>query len=220
VLLQFIDTAARILEDHPVNRGRRNAGRSPANAVWLWGQGRAPAMPTLEDLHGLRGAMISAVDLLKGLGIYAGLQPVAVPGATGYLDTNYAGKVAAALDALEQGNFVYLHVEAPDEAAHEGSLSKKVAAIEAFDAHVVGPLVAGLQRFPAVRLLAATDHLTPLARRTHVADPVPFVLLEDLHRDLAGAPRRPAVFDEPSAAAAGWAVDDGVALFRALVTTP
>ena len=141
----FTDKAARVLEDHPVNRRRKEAGKSPANAVWLWGQGKAPSMPGLERF-GLSGAMISAVDLLKGIGVYAGLDPVKVEGATGYIDTNYDGKVMAALSALERGNFVFLHVEAPDEASHTGSLEKKIKAIESFDKHIVGPVVDGASK--------------------------------------------------------------------------
>jgi len=121
VLLTFVNRAREILVGHPVNQVRVSTGKRPANAVWLWGQGKAPSMPTLKELYGLSGVMISAVDLLKGIGVYAGLRPVPVPGATGYLDTNYAGKVAAALEALATDNFVYVHIEAPDEAGHLGS---------------------------------------------------------------------------------------------------
>ena len=147
VLQVFTDKAARVLRDHPVNRLREEAGKSPANAVWLWGQGKAPSMPGLERF-GLSGAMISAVDLLKGIGVYAGLDPVKVEGATGYIDTNYDGKVTAALSALERGNFVFLHLEAPDEASHTGSLEKKIKAIESFDKYIVGPVVDGAAKFP------------------------------------------------------------------------
>lgn len=212
VLLAFIEKAGEVLAQHPVNRKRIAAGKRPANAVWLWGQGRAPSMPTLKERYGIGGAMISAVDLLKGLGVYAGLDPIAVPGATGYLDTNYAGKVAAAIEALTQDDFVYVHIEAPDEAGHEGSLSKKMEAIEAFDARVVGPMIEKLGRFPQVRVLIETDHPTPISRRTHVADPVPFLLVEDLHQ---GRPRRnvSATFGESLARAAGWHLESGEELF-------
>ena len=168
-----------MLRDHPVNRRREKAGKSPANAVWLWGQGKAPSMPGLERF-GLSGAMISAVDLLKGIGVYAGLDPVKVEGATGYIDTNYDGKVTAALSALERGNFVFLHLEAPDEASHTGSLEKKIEAIESFDERIVGPVVDGAAKFRKVRLLVATDHFTPVSTRTHSTDPVPFLLVDDL----------------------------------------
>ncbi len=212
VLLDFIEKANAILADHPVNRARLAAGKRPANAVWPWGQGRAPSMPTLKEKFGLTGAMISAVDLLKGLGVYAGLEPTAVAGVTGYLDTNYAGKVEAALKALETGDLVYVHIEAPDETSHEGSLEKKLEAIEAFDEKVLGPILEGAGRFSAVRMIVVTDHLTPIAVRTHVADPVPFLLVEDLHASSSGcAPA--ARFCERSAQQTGWQVAGGAELF-------
>jgi 2,3-bisphosphoglycerate-independent phosphoglycerate mutase len=216
LLLFFVSKAAEILADHPINLKRIASGKRPANAVWLWGQGRAPSMPTLKELYGLTGAIVSAVDLLKGIGVYAGLQPVFVPGATGYLDTNYAGKVNAALKALETGDFVYVHIEAPDEAGHEGNLAKKIEAIEAFDAQVVGPMVAGLTRFSEVRLAIETDHPTPISKRTHVADPVPFLLVNSLNgpdtRAMAAA-----TFCESAARAAHWHLNSGVELFEYFV---
>ncbi len=212
LLLAFIEKAAAILSEHPVNRERVAAGKRPANAVWPWGQGRAPSMPSLKERFGLTGGMISAVDLLKGLGVYAGLEPVAVPGVTGYLDTNYAGKVDAALKALEAGDLVYVHIEAPDETSHEGSLEKKLEAIEAFDEKVLGPMVEGAKKFPKVRMMVVTDHLTPITIRTHVADPVPVLLVADLHA--SGSVRAPGVrFCERTAKDTGWQLASGVELF-------
>jgi 2,3-bisphosphoglycerate-independent phosphoglycerate mutase len=212
LLQAFIDKAAAILAVHPVNQGRVVLGKRPANAVWPWGQGKAPSMPTLREKFGLTGAMISAVDLLKGLGVYAGLEQLSIPGATGYLDTNYAGKVDAALKALETGNLVYVHIEAPDETSHEGNLEKKVLAIESLDEKVIGPLVQGAMKFPKVRMMVVTDHFTPLKVRTHVADPVPFLLVEDLHAN--GSVCAPAVtFSERTAKRAGWQLANGTELF-------
>jgi 2,3-bisphosphoglycerate-independent phosphoglycerate mutase len=215
-LQRFMQRASVLLASHPVNARRTAAAQRRANAVWLWGQGRAPSMPTLRAKAGLTGAIISAVDLLKGLGVYAGLEPIAVPGATGYLDTNYSGKVEAALNALEEGNFVYVHIEAPDEAGHEGSLPKKIEAIEAFDEKVVGPMAAGLRRYPRTRLLIVTDHMTPIAKRTHVTDPVPFLLIPDL---TAIGPQTVATgtFGETSAHAAGFHLQSGMELFDLLL---
>lgn len=216
LLTRFIEKAAAILADHPVNRERLVAGKRAANAVWPWGQGRAPAMPTLQEKFGLTGAMISAVDLLKGLGVYAGLEPLSIPGATGYLDTNYAGKVDAALQALEAGDLIYVHIEAPDEASHEGSLEKKLEAIEAFDEKVIGPLVEGSGRFPKVRMMVVTDHLTPIKVRTHVGDPVPFLIVKDLHAgacDLA----LPLRFCERTAVLSGWQLANGAELFDVFI---
>lgn len=219
VILAFMERAASILADHEVNRRRAAEGKRPANAVWLWGQGKAPTIPTLKERYGLEGAMISAVDLLKGLGVYAGLDPISVPGATGYLDTNYAGKVDAAMDSLETGQLVYVHIEAPDEAGHEGSIEKKIQAIEDFDARVVGPVVERARRYPRVRILVLCDHLTPIARRTHVKDPVPFLFVEDLHgASRSCTPDR--TFCENTARAAGWDIVDGEELFRVFVGVP
>lgn len=173
-LLELMGRARPILEGHPVNRARRQKNLRPANAIWLWGQGRAPAMPTLGERFGLRGSVVSAVDLVRGIGRYAGLVPLEVPGMTGWLDTNYAGKVEAALSALGPGRLVYVHVEAPDEASHAGSLADKMRAIEDFDRLVVGPV---LERLPqGARLLAVTDHYTPLSIKTHSNEPVPFAM--------------------------------------------
>jgi 2,3-bisphosphoglycerate-independent phosphoglycerate mutase len=215
ILKAFSEKAARVLEDHPVNMRRKRAGKSPANAVWLWGQGKAPSMPGL-DRFGLCGAMISAVDLLKGIGVYAGLDPVKVEGATGYIDTNYEGKVAAALSTLERGNFVFLHVEAPDEASHTGSLEKKIQAIECFDEHIVGPIVEGAGKFRKIHLLVATDHFTPISMRTHSTDPVPFLLVDDLKSAGSGSGRG-GRYCEKEAQAAGFRLKSGEDLFRIFI---
>jgi 2,3-bisphosphoglycerate-independent phosphoglycerate mutase len=215
VLQAFTEKAARVLEHHPVNMRREQAGDSPANAVWPWGQGKAPSMPGL-DRFGLCGAMVSAVDLLKGIGVYAGLDPVKVEGATGYIDTNYEGKVAAALSALERGNFVFLHVEAPDEASHTGSVEKKIQAIESFDKHIVGPIVEGAKKFSKVHLLVATDHFTPVSIRTHSTDPVPFLLVNNLE-PLASGSGKGGRFCEKQAGAAGLRLKCGEDLFRIFI---
>lgn len=176
---ETVRRAAAILADHPVNLARRERGLNPANAIWLWGQGRAPSMPTLGHRYGVNGSLISAVDLLKGIGVYAGLKIVQVEGATGYIDTNYQGKVDAALAALAEDDFVLVHVEAPDEAGHQGSLADKLKAIGDFDAQVVAPVLAGLQAVGApFRLVVAMDHFTPLEIRTHDRLPVPVAVYD------------------------------------------
>ena len=175
-LMNITNAAQLLLKQHPVNIRREQEGKPAANSIWLWGQGRRPTMPTLRDKFDLSGAVISAVDLIKGIGIYAGLDVINVPGATGYLDTNYKGKADAALEALQSRDFVYLHVEAPDEAAHGGSLADKIEAIERFDKDVVGTVMAGIGSFGDYRVLLLPDHPTPVAKMTHTKDPVPFVL--------------------------------------------
>ncbi|MBN2654125.1 MAG: cofactor-independent phosphoglycerate mutase [Nitrospirae bacterium] len=179
VLRDLMSRSVDILQGHPVNKSRINSDKKPANSIWLWGQGRRPKMTTYMEKYGVTGALISAVDLTKGLGIYAGLKVLDVPGATGWLDTNYEGKTEYALKALESVDFVYLHVEAPDEAGHSGKVKDKIKAIEDFDSRIVGPMLDGLrERFPEHRVLLMPDHATPVDVRTHTEEPVPFVLFD------------------------------------------
>jgi 2,3-bisphosphoglycerate-independent phosphoglycerate mutase len=167
-----------ILVDHPINRKRIKNGKNPGNGVWLWGQGKKPSLPTFRKKYSIEGALISAVDLTKGLGIYAGFRILDVPGITGYLDTNYKGKADAALKALREVDFVYIHVEAPDEAGHSGRIKDKIRAIEDFDRLVVGTVMKGAKALGDCRILLLPDHPTPVELRTHTGDPVPFVLFD------------------------------------------
>ncbi len=214
-LKKVFEEARAILVDHPINKERQSRGKVPANSIWLWGQGKAPRLPSYQELFGLGGGVISAVDLLKGSGVYAGLEPLEVSGATGYLDTNYEGKVDVALDAFQRGaDFVYLHVEAPDEASHEGSLDKKLRAIEDFDKRIVGPILEGLSRFRRARVLLATDHLTPISKKTHVAGPVPYATCETpMNRD----PVEEIHFTEKHAKKSGQYVDAAHKLISAFL---
>ncbi len=150
--------------------------RGNPTGIWLWGGGYRPKMEPLSKLYGLHGHTIAAVDLIHGIGKAAGLTPIHVEGATGYIDTNYTGKAQACIDAMRNANFVFLHVEAPDESGHEGNLQHKLKAIEDFDAKVVGPVVNMLNRYNNFTVLVMPDHPTPLSLRTHVSDPVPFVI--------------------------------------------
>ena len=170
--------AGPILAASPVNAARSARGERPANAIWLWGAGRALRLTPLAVRYGLQGGVISAVDLVRGIGKSAGLEVIDVPGITGYLDTNYEGKAAYALATLQCADFVYVHVEAPDEAGHNGDPQAKVQAIADFDARVVGPILAGLASMGPHRVLLTPDHRTPIARRTHRREPVPFALWE------------------------------------------
>lgn len=175
-LILLMNSSQLLFGTHPVNMARMEKGQLPANSIWLWGQGRSPIMTTMQEKFGISGAVISAVDLIKGIGVYAGLDIVDVPGATGYLDTDYQAKADAALEALRTRDFVYLHVEAPDEAGHEGSLEKKIQAIEDFDRLTVGTVVENIGSLGEYRILLLPDHPTPLEKRTHTADPVPYAL--------------------------------------------
>lgn len=167
-----------ILERHDINKHRTSQGKNSANSVWLWGQGRKPALVPFSEKYGIKGAMVSAVDLTKGLGIYTGMEILNVPGVTGYLDTNYTGKAEYSLKALERVDFVYIHVEAPDEAGHSGNYKDKIKAIEDFDALVVGTVLRGVKAFDEYRILLMPDHPTPVEVRTHTDEPVPFVVYD------------------------------------------
>ncbi len=176
-LIRLIEASEEVLEDHPVNRRRRAEGRNPANRIWPWGQGPMPSMPLFEDIHGKSGAMITAVDLLKGLAVCAGLTVVTVPGATAYFDTDYAAKARYALESLNFCDLAFVHVEASDEAGHLGDATVKIEALENFDELVVGTILEGLESAGGdYRVLVAPDHFTPIALKTHVPDPVPFAI--------------------------------------------
>jgi 2,3-bisphosphoglycerate-independent phosphoglycerate mutase len=170
LLRSLMNEGTEVVKDHPVNQRRVAAGKSPANAIWLWGQGKAPQLPRFADLHGLKGAILSAVDLVRGVGMLAGWERIDVPGATGYLDTDYAAKGHYAAAALADHDLVCVHVEAPDEASHEGRADAKVDALERIDQDIVGPLRQALEKFPRWRILVSPDHATLLRTRAHDRD--------------------------------------------------
>lgn len=175
-LLKLMEASQAVLADHPVNQTRRTQGQRSATSIWLWGQGRAPALPPLTKRFGIKGGVISAVDIIHGLGVYAGLQRIDVPGITGFLDTNYRGKGEYGVKSLENNDFVFIHVEATDEAGHMGDVEKKIQALEDFDEKVVGTVLKGMAHRRDWRVLLMPDHPTAIALKTHVSDPVPFVL--------------------------------------------
>ncbi len=176
ILINLIRASKPVLETHEINSKRKKNGKNTANLIWPWGQGKALNMPHFRELYGAAGSIISAVDLLKGIGKSAGLDVIEVPGATGYLDTNFSGKAAHALDSLKERNFVFVHVEAPDEAGHMGNIEAKVKAIEDFDEKVVGGMLNELGGFGEFRIMILPDHPTPISIRTHTREPVPFAL--------------------------------------------
>lgn len=178
LLRKIMMDSVDVLNSHPVNKERVAAGKRPANSVWLWGQGKKPEIPAFREKYGLNGAMVSAVDLTKGLGMYAGFDILKVPGVTGYLDTNYLGKAEYSLRALEKMDFVYIHVEAPDEAGHSGNAADKIKAIEDFDSLVVGKILEGMRPFGDYRILLMPDHATPVEVKTHTDEPIPFVIYD------------------------------------------
>ena len=177
VLSGLMERSRAFLAEHRVCRARLARGERAPTAIWLWGQGKRPNLPRLRDRYGIDGSVIAAVDLVNGLGVLAGLVRIAVPGATGFLDTNFRGKAEYGLRALETRDFLFLHVEAPDEGGHMGDPRKKVEAIENFDEKVVGTILEGLRAMGGEwRVLVMPDHPTPCALKTHTSDPVPFVV--------------------------------------------
>jgi 2,3-bisphosphoglycerate-independent phosphoglycerate mutase len=175
-LVQLMDASRPLLAAHAVNKKRKAAGKRRATSIWLWGQGRAPQLPSLTERFGIKGGVISAVDIIHGLGVYAGLERIDVPGITGFLDTNFVGKGEYGVRSLEKNDLVFIHVEATDEAGHMGDVEKKIQALEDFDEKVVGTVLKGMAHRNDYRVLLMPDHPTAIALKTHVSDPVPFVL--------------------------------------------
>jgi 2,3-bisphosphoglycerate-independent phosphoglycerate mutase len=173
----LMERSRDILKDHPVNLARVSKGKKTADSIWLWGEGRAPRMKPITTRYGIKGGMISAVDLLNGIGVYAGLEILHVEGATGYIDTDYKGKAKKALEYLTDGDFVFIHVEAPDEMGHEGDIKGKIKAIEDFDEQVVGTVLSGTETMGDFRVIVLSDHPTPISLKTHASDPSPFAVL-------------------------------------------
>ncbi len=182
VIRKIMFKSTDVLERHPINRERLRKGEKPANSIWLWGQGKKPSFPTFRQKYSIDGALVSAVDLTRGIGIYAGFEILDVPGITGYLDTNYLGKAEESLKALKRVDLSYIHVEAPDEAGHSGNYRDKIKAIEDFDALVVGTVIRGLEKFKEYRVLLMPDHATPVEIRTHTDEAVPFVIFDSRHK--------------------------------------
>lgn len=207
--------SVEILKEAEVNRRRIARGARPATQIWLWGSGKAPRLPALRDRFGAEGGVISAVDLVKGIGISAGLRVIQVPGITGYLDTNYSGKAEYAVAALEELDFVYVHVEAPDEAGHNGDLEAKIQAIDDFDRWVMGPVLEGLQAFEDFRLMVLPDHRTPLAVRTHTPEPVPVAIYAS-----DGEPDGMRAFSEREAERGSLRIEAGFTLIRRFFKCP
>lgn len=215
VILDLMQRSYEILKDHPVNQARVARGLNPANSIWLWGEGTKPGVSLFEKTYGVKGSVISAVDLIKGIGICAGMKVIEVEGATGNIDTNFKGKGEAALQTLLDGQeLVYIHVEAPDECGHHGDLEGKIRAIELIDELVVGPLLEGLiAAGEAYSILVMPDHPTPIAIKTHISDPVPYLL----YRSTQGAESGIDTYTENTAKATGRYVAQGQELMNKLL---
>jgi 2,3-bisphosphoglycerate-independent phosphoglycerate mutase len=212
LLRDLIIGSRSILSTHPVNVAREKSGKNPGNLIWLWGGGKKPSMPTLKEKFGIKGAVISAVDLVKGLGSYAGMQVINVPGATGLANTNYEGKADAALKALENKDLVVVHVEAPDEAGHVRDVKLKVKTIEDLDRRLIGRILSGLKEPYSIAILP--DHPTPISIGTHTRDPVPFTIASPKIK-----PDGVQNFDEYSAKEGGFGLVDNDYLIALLLST-
>ena len=211
-LLKLMEKSCELLKDHPVNKKRIAEGKNPATSLWFWGEGTKPALQNFKQRFGVDGGMISAVDLLKGIGKLAGMRVIEVEGATGNYDTNFDGKAAACLDALDSGlDFVYIHMEAPDECGHHGDTQNKIYSIEQIDQKVVKVVVEGLRkRGEDFALLICPDHPTPVSIMTHCADPVPYIIYRDGKNLSNGATS----YDEEQAEKTGAVMDCGVSLMK------
>lgn len=193
-----------LLKDHPINKARVAKGLNPANSMWFWGEGTRKSLTPFLEKYGLKGSMISAVDLLKGIGKFTGMSVVQVPGATGYIDTNFEGKAQAAIDEFARGQeLVYVHVEAPDECGHRHEIENKKRSIELIDEKILGPLIDALEKYDDYKILIMPDHPTPLALKTHTNDPVPFLIYKKSN-PVSGTP-----FDEDGAASTGIYIENG-----------
>ena len=213
--LAMMKRSAEILKDHPINRARVAAGKNPANSVWFWGEGTKPQLENFEKKFGVKGGVISAVDLVKGIGILAGMRIIEVAGATGNYDTNFAGKAQAALDALKSGlDLVYIHMEAPDECGHQGDTAHKIYSVEQISETVVRRICRELDAAgEPYRMLICPDHPTPIAIRTHTADPIPYLLYDSTAQIGCGAE----TYDEEAAKNTGIFLDAGTKLMQKLL---
>lgn len=204
-----------LLKDHPVNQARIARGKRPANSIWLWGEGTKPLLDNFSEKFGIKGSMISAVDLLKGIAICAGMNSVDVEGATGYLDTNFDGKCKAAIEEFKKGaDLVYIHVEAPDECGHRGEIENKVKAIEMIDEHILAPVVEFLRGYDDFAVLVCPDHPTPLSIRTHTSTPVPYLIYDSKNEINSGVK----VFCEKEARETGNYIEKGFTMMNYFLT--
>ena len=210
-LLRMMEQSASLLQDHPVNIQRRAKGLRPANSIWLWGEGKRPVLPSFCDKYGLKGSVISAVDLVLGIGICAGLEPVEVEGATGNLHTNFTGKAQAAIDQLlvKNKDFVYLHIEAPDECGHRHEIDNKVKSIEIIDRQIVEPVKKALDASGEdYSIMILPDHPTPLRLRTHTSNPVPYIIYSNTTSRQSGVNS----YNEKTGESTGLFIEEGFRL--------
>ncbi len=209
VLIDLMARSQQLFSNHEINQVRKDLGENQVSSIWLWGQGKRAQMDSFEKRFGIKGAAITAVDLVRGLAKLIGFDLIGVPGATGFIDTNYEGKGSAAIDALHRYDLVFIHIEAPDEASHEGNIEMKKKAIEQIDKYIVGPVFEALQNYKSWRILIAPDHLTPTRSCAHSPEPVPFAMAGDNISSVSAM-----TFSEANAAKSGLKIDKGFELME------
>ncbi len=213
-LYAMMKKSYELLKNHPVNLNRVKNGKNPANSVWFWGEGTAPKLESFKNKFGLEGSVISAVDLLKGIAACAGMGRPDVEGATGYIDTNFSGKLEAAVNELDSGkDFVYIHLEAPDECGHRGELENKIKSIELIDKLIIKPLLEHLEKTGDYAVLICPDHPTPMEIRTHSSEPVPYLIYKSNRKINSGV----SLFNEENAAKTGNYIEKGYTLIERLI---
>ena len=213
-MLAIMERSYELLHDHPINRIRKANGKKPANSLWFWGEGRKPILDSFESKYGVKGAVISAVDLIKGIGIASNMTSIDVEGATGTIKTNFEGKAQAAIDALKKHDYVYIHLEAPDECGHQGNYEEKVLSLELIDQKIIKPIVEHLEsKKVKYNILICPDHATPVSLKTHVSDPVPYLVYDSEKEQTSPIER----FDEENAKKCRHFVESGCMLIRKLL---
>ncbi|MDE5996210.1 MAG: phosphoglycerate mutase, partial [Eubacterium sp.] len=208
-LIETMKKSYDILMDHPVNIARKEKGKRPANSIWLWGEGTRPAFSPFKEVTGIKGGVVSAVDLIKGIGGCAEMEVAEVEGATGYIDTNFEGKAKAGLDILERNDLVYIHFEATDECGHRNEPENKVRAIEMIDERVLPILFEGLKKYDDYKIMVLPDHPTPIVTRTHASDPVPYLIYHK-NKEIEGVE----TITEETAANTGNFIDFGPGIMK------
>jgi 2,3-bisphosphoglycerate-independent phosphoglycerate mutase len=209
LLIDLMARSQQLFTNHDINKVRRDLGENEVSSIWLWGQGKKAQMERFQKRFGIKGAAITAVDLVRGLAKLIGFDLINVQGATGFIDTNYQGKAAAAIEALQNYDIVFVHIEAPDEAGHNGNLDMKKKAVELIDKHIVGPVLGALQKYQSWRILVMPDHPTPVGSGAHSAEPVPFAMAGD---SISGILHT--TFGEMNAAKSGFRIDNGFELME------
>lgn len=209
LLIDLMARSQQLFANHDINKVRRDLGENQVSSIWLWGQGRKAGMERFQKRFGIKGATITAVDLVRGISKLIGFDLIDVPGATGFVDTNYEGKASAAIEALDKYDLVFVHIEAPDEASHSGNAEMKKKAVEQIDKYIVGPVLEALQSYESWRILVAPDHPTPVRSRAHSPEPVPFAMAGT---DISGILHKN--FSEANAAKSGFRIDNGFELME------